>query len=1186
MVEQRFRKPQVRGSYPRIGSSFRHEAAVEGYRRRSLVGSLPRGSYARIGMNEARQPIGSRVRHPSATHCTGGIGRNDWATLSGDSQIICPPEACLARIPGSPSPHLAGLADFGQTPHTSLDRTMSKLLACVAEQLGWPESVRILSPDGVAAGILAETAQRKLGRALIDLHSTAVGVRIGVLAGDPASDATDAPLAIVCVFEHTVSETVLQDLHTLAWNFARSPLLITLEPTRLRSWSCFEAPRRSADGHRDSRHAEICDASGTLSRNGILAAEAAKALDWVNLASGEFFRTHEQHFPRDCRADRTLLDNLRCVRRRLVDPDDPSDALDPDVAHDLLARLIFIQFLFQRRDSSGTPALTPAVLGRLHGEGKLRHEYSALHEVLRSHKDSYALFRWLNSIFNGDLFPAKSEIESEREREWEAEERTVRARHLQLLADFVGGSLVLANGQLSLWPLYSFDVIPLEFISSVYEEFVHHGNDSDITTTHYTPLHLVDFVLDAVLPWDSDEWDLKILDPSCGSGIFLVKAYQRLVHRWKRAHARTRVPTEVLRRLLEENLVGIDIDPHAVRVASFSLYLAMCDEIDPRDYWKRVRFPVLRGQRLIADDFFHDDHEGIHSSKSEGTFDLIIGNAPWGKKSASGNAREWASKHGWPLFNLDIGPLFLARALQLARPDAPVALLQPAGLLLNHFGRDFRRQLFETYKVDEVVNLSALRRQLFSKSASPSCLIILRNAPPDGEPLRYVCPKPTRTGEDQFRIVIDAHDINDIYPEEAANDPMAWTVFIWGGRRDYAFVHELRRLPTLARLVGAGKARAGVGLEWGNKRATLGNIRPRRLLDKPKLPAGTFINLDVTSLREHAEIRVDSTRVADLRVFDTPQLLIKRSWAAGEERFSAALVLRGAPEAEDGVLCTQSYVSISTPREHQAGLAAAFLAFSSGFAVYYSLMTSGRMASYRPEALLGEFLNMPLPPIQTTAAAGEILEGLNTWTDVNDRARSAYNFPPAHQALIDDVVKYTLPNFKEDGRAPGWRPTQRQADKNHNGEPELREYCNFFIRVLQATFATRDVCATIYQDAEGDALPVRLVAIHFDWPGDRESVQICPSLEYDLRTRLMALDAQLLKEGAHRGGSVFYQRVAMVYSIGRVGRRKIPSIFLVKPDRARYWTRSAAMRDADEVVTESGIWESHTGHATAEPTLE
>src|SRR5690606_33138058 len=146
---------------------------------------------------------------------------------------------------------------------------------------------------------------------------------------------------------------------------------------------------------------------------------------------------------------------------------------------------------------------------------------------------------------------------------WAREQELVKPHHLALLAEFIRGDLDMPTGQGCLWPIYSFDVIPLEFISSIYETFVTERAARD--GIFYTPPHLVDFVLDQVLPWRGTDWSLKILDPACGSGVFLVKAFQRLVHRWKQAHPGVTIKVEVLRRLLTDNLLGVDKDPHAVR---------------------------------------------------------------------------------------------------------------------------------------------------------------------------------------------------------------------------------------------------------------------------------------------------------------------------------------------------------------------------------------------------------------------------------------------------------------------------------------------------------------------------------------------------------------------------------------------------------------------------------------------
>ena len=257
----------------------------------------------------------------------------------------------------------------------------------------------------------------------------------------------------------------------------------------------------------------------------------------------------------------------------------------------------------------------------------------------------------------------------------------VQPRHLKTLADFVSGRL--RGRQRFLWRLYSFDVVPLEFISSIYEEFV------TAKGAHYTPGYLVDFMLDEVLPWGSDQWDLKILDPACGSGIFLVKAYQRLIQRWKNAHPDQKPAADDLRKILQRNLFGVDIDPHAVRVASFSLYLTMCDELDPKSYLNSTKFPPLRDQTLICADFFREDFRGLSTEKDAETYDLILGNAPWGQDSETEHARAWAENraHEWPIPNKAVGTLFLAKAATLAKHDGRVSMIQPASsLLFNRSG--------------------------------------------------------------------------------------------------------------------------------------------------------------------------------------------------------------------------------------------------------------------------------------------------------------------------------------------------------------------------------------------------------------------------------------------------------------------------------------------------------------------
>jgi hypothetical protein len=310
---------------------------------------------------------------------------------------------------------------------------------------------------------------------------------------------------VVVEFPRPASPEALRETHRLAWNFARTPLLITLDPVVIRSWSCCEPPQREGELF---DNAEIPDARLDLSSEGATSPRLAHTLSWLSLVSGEFFRQpgRSEVFDRNNAADRLLLENLREARRQLREGDKESGRppLDYDTIHDLLARLMFMQFLADRRDADGQAALNADFLEQRQRDGTLRRSYAGFPEVLDRKADTYRLFRWLNQKFNGDLFPGEAERK--------AEQRRVDARHLRFLARFIRGDVELRRGQRLLWKQYSFDVIPLDFISSIYEEFVRNGGSGVPTGVVYTPGHVVDFILDGVLPWDEPNWEVSVLD--------------------------------------------------------------------------------------------------------------------------------------------------------------------------------------------------------------------------------------------------------------------------------------------------------------------------------------------------------------------------------------------------------------------------------------------------------------------------------------------------------------------------------------------------------------------------------------------------------------------------------------------------------------------------------------------------
>jgi hypothetical protein len=1024
--------------------------------------------------------------------------------------------------------------------------------------LGWPTPKEITHPQGAGAAVFAALAREKIGRVLARFGDAA-GATVGILVAEPYSDGTQAPLGIVVSFTGPASEQTLRELQRLCWNFSHSPTLITIEPALLRVWSCCEAPDSERELSRFLVH-QITSSELMGTQDSMLENLAVRALHWINLVSGEFFQLRSDRFNRDGRADQMLLGNLRYIRQRLRN----AGLGDDDICHDLLARIIFVQFLFDRKDSDGTAALTAVKLARLHADGVLSRPHDNFASVLANYEDTYRLFDWLNARFNGDLFPGKGNTAKERAAGWANEKRVITKQHLSLLADFIQGNLDMPSGQGCLWPQYSFDVIPLEFISSIYETFVTEKASRD--GIFYTPPPLVDFILDRVLPWNSQKWDVRVIDPACGSGIFLVKAFQRLVHRWKLANGDQPIRAEILRRLLDRNIFGVDKDPHAVRVACFSLYLAMCDEIEPRYYWTQILFPPMRERRLICSDFFVDDRPGFSSQSDSGAYELVIGNAPWGDNLVTETALEWAKADGraWAIANKDIGCLFLAKAALLAGKQGRIAMIQSANSLLFNGSPTaiaFRRQIFTSCRIEEIYNLSALRFKIFKKnsrtttaSVSPACVVVMKAQKPLHEDrIAYISPKELRPLIDEFIIVIDPQDQRSLTVQEAVTDPFIWSALMWGGPRDKELLRKLKSFGTLSSFSNRFKVKSSRGIEFGNKKRRVTEFLDCRLFDRKGFPTDSSLYINAADLPKAGEMWIHDRESTDFSAFTAPQLLVKRSWQKAIGRFQARLV---SSESGESVVCTQSYFSVHAPKEL---LEVACECINSVVAVYFLQLTSGRLAAYRPEVLIRELRNLPLPPRRSVLS-----KGLGNGANVDQRVLDAFDLKDAERVLIEDMVNYTLPDFRGRENSVGRRSTYQAGGDGE--EAHLKAYCEYVMRVLKAGFGVdKTVTATIFRQKQGGALPYRLVAFELGKKVNN-GVSVEEIKAEALIKELERLDLSRAKSSRpvlHNG------RHARIYE----GSGGSPTIFVVKPDMARYWTRSAGLSDGDEIALDLFRWQ-------------
>ena len=108
--------------------------------------------------------------------------------------------------------------------------------------LGWPSVDEVTAPSGGGPSHYAQLVEQKVGDAIARKFELS-GIRTGVLSANASADTAEAPLAIVVQFSGSVSDAVLRETQRLCWNFSRTALLVTLEPTRIQAWSCALAPK-------------------------------------------------------------------------------------------------------------------------------------------------------------------------------------------------------------------------------------------------------------------------------------------------------------------------------------------------------------------------------------------------------------------------------------------------------------------------------------------------------------------------------------------------------------------------------------------------------------------------------------------------------------------------------------------------------------------------------------------------------------------------------------------------------------------------------------------------------------------------------------------------------------------------------------------------------------------------------
>ena len=633
----------------------------------------------------------------------------------------------------------------------------------------------------------------------------------------------------VAVFARHDSDdiTALRKLYNNIWCMARPRLLFLAKPGEL---AVYDLACKPSQTDKEWKKIKALDTA----ENAEQVASKLKKFHREQLESGRLFEDSEIRFGNiKNRADKALIRDLKVVRQELMDNGLKDSKLK--YAHALIGRSIFIRYL-EERDILIPDYFYDVAKGNSGWKKLLDEEsnYSGLDcsetvslypKVLNNKDFTFALFRKLAEDFNGDMFP-----------NIEQEEKVIKEIHLGLIQELLYGN---TGTQKNLFfYAYQFKIIPIELISSIYEEFYHKEAESKSKTKEkqpkanpqgafYTPSALVEFLLSQVLTPERLLTNPRILDPACGSGIFLVESFRRIV-RYRSFKQKRRLSFNELRKILKDQLAGIDIEPEAIRIAAFSLYLALLHYLEPPSIREQIkmgnRLPNLVFDEenskkdnyyntLLAANAFNNEliesHSVLKKCFLSDCADIVIGNPPWGtpnskdKEACKVNkvALNWCKANNKPIGQKERSQAFIWKALAALKPTGVSALLVHINVFLMHHdnSKDFRNAWFSEACLHSVYNFSHTRKVFFKGAIAPFAAIVFcpKKAKQKKCQVEYWSSKDTKTVEKLQSVVFRRDDLKILRVDQDLTDHRTWKLYWWGNHHDDNLVKYIGTNPSL-----------------------------------------------------------------------------------------------------------------------------------------------------------------------------------------------------------------------------------------------------------------------------------------------------------------------------------------------------------------------------------------------------
>ncbi len=715
-----------------------------------------------------------------------------------------------------------------------------------------------------------------------------------------------------------------------------------------------------------------------------------------NLHSGKTWEKYNTAFKKK-RLDTYLLENISVAIDLLRD-----EGLNREEANSIIGRLIFTRYLIDRGVE-----LNPKII-------KTGKERESFLDLILTPQKLYSFFAYLKDEFNGHLFPVTNKEKSK-----------FNNKHSKILYNLFNGD-DLKSGQLSLFDRYDFNIIPIELISNIYERFIGR-EERDSSQSFYTPSFLVDYILrDTVEECLKIKSSCKVLDPSCGSGIFLVETLRKIIE--KNLSKKKPVDDEKLKELLTANIFGIDRDANAINVAIFSLYLTLLDYKHPKEV-KNFKLPPLRDTNFFELNFFDSS---LKQKVGDIQFDYIIGNPPWKSISDDSDHTKFVNAHTHIISDFQIAQSFIVNIKNFSNKKTKCAFVITSKILYNLQAQNFRKYLLENHTIFSVLELSSVRELVFKGAIGPSAVIFFQHSDDKKANLEnvvhHVSLKPNRHFELFKNVVIEKFDYKKVLQKYFYDYDWAWKIFVYGNILDFLFVKRLKsNYENINQVIKEHNltARQGVQIGGGDKNDSSHLVGlPFIDTSKTKKQLRRFY-IDFKNAKEWSLKKIHRPRVP--QVFKPPALLIKKGLTSNFELVSAV--------SEKECVFTDSITAIRGTDKQKNLLRSLEGCINSRLFPYFTLMTGTSTGIEREQAhnedekfLFPVLINNEISALvkeienltkkyEDATLKDDFLRGtiLKKEVELNTALFKLYDFSNDEQDLIAYATDISIPLYRGEG---------------------------------------------------------------------------------------------------------------------------------------------------------------------------